>query len=157
METGNGTPDAEWFRGVVDGSGLVFFVLRVQPDVAYEFMSPGIEKQLGVRAEDAVADAQSVLRLLDPRHSDQVPELLSLPPGTELSVELQWRHVDGWPVYTRTWLRSRQRADGSVVLDGATQETGRLHEAEADLRLSEERYRLLAENAWESQWCCQAA
>lgn len=157
METGNGTPDAEWFRGVVDGSGLVFFVLRVQPDVAYEFMSPGIEKQLGVRAEDAIADAQAVLRLLDPRHAGEVPVIMGLRPGSETTIELRWRHVDGCPVYTRTWLRSRQRADGSVVLDGATLDIGRLHEAEADLRLSEERYRLLAENAWESQWCCQAA
>ncbi len=152
MESGTGSPDVEWFRGVVDDSGLVFFVLRVQPDVAYEFMSPGIEKQLGVRAEDAVADAQAVLERIDPRHADEVPEVLSLRPGTEVSVELQWRHVDGWPVYTRTWLRSRQRADGSVVLDGATQETGRLHEAETDLRQSEERYRLLAENAWDVIW-----
>lgn len=152
METGNGTPDAEWFRGVVDGSGLVFFVLRVQPDVAYEFMSPGIEKQLGVRAEDAIADAQAVLRLLDPRHAGEVPVIMGLRPGSETTIELRWRHVDGCPVYTRTWLRSRQRADGSVVLDGATLDIGRLHEAEADLRLSEERYRLLAENAWEVIW-----
>lgn len=152
METGNGTPDAEWFRGVVDGSDLVFFVLRVQPDVAYEFMSPGIEKQLGVRAEDAIADAQAVLRLLDPRHAGEVPVILGLRPGSETTIELRWRHVDGCPVYTRTWLRSRQRANGSVVLDGATQDIARLHEAEADLRQSEERYRLLAENAWDVIW-----
>ena len=123
MESGNCAPDAEWFRDVANGSGQVFFLLRVQPDVAYEFMSPSIEKQLGVRAEDAVADAQSVLRLLDPVHAAEVPVILGLRPGIETTIELQWRHVDGRPVHTRTWLRSRQRADGSVVLDGATQDT----------------------------------
>ena len=49
METGNGSPDAEWFRDVANGSGQVFFLLRVQPDLAYEFMSPGIEMRRSKR------------------------------------------------------------------------------------------------------------
>ena len=55
-------------------------------------------------------------------------------------------------MYSRTWAHCRQRPDGSVVLDGVTRDITQLRETEADLRLSEERYRLLAENAWEVIW-----
>ncbi len=65
---------------------------------------------------------------------------------------MTWRHRDGRPVHSRAWVRSRRRDDGSVVLEGSIRDITQLHEAETDLRLSEQRYRLLAENAWEIIW-----
>ena len=49
-------------------------------------------------------------------------------------------------------MRSRRREDGSVILEGSIRDFTRLHEAESELRLSEQRHRLLAENAWEVIW-----
>ena len=49
-------------------------------------------------------------------------------------------------------MRSRQREDGSVILEGSIRDITQLHDAETELRLSEQRYRLLAENAWEIIW-----
>ena len=56
------------------------------------------------------------------------------------------------PCNARAWVRSRRREDGSVILEGSIRDITQLHEAETELRLSEQRYRLLAENAWEIIW-----
>ena len=65
---------------------------------------------------------------------------------------MTWRHRDGHPVHARAWVRSRQREDGSTILEGSIRDITQLHDAETELRLSEHRYRLLAENAWEIIW-----
>jgi diguanylate cyclase (GGDEF)-like protein/PAS domain S-box-containing protein len=49
-------------------------------------------------------------------------------------------------------VRSRQREDGSVVLEGITRDVTQLHHMETELRQSEDRYRLLVENAWDVVW-----
>ena len=50
MQTSDGRPSAEWFEHVADGGGLVFFVLRVHPDVAFEFLNDAIETQIAANA-----------------------------------------------------------------------------------------------------------
>jgi len=152
MQTSDGRPDAVWFERVADGGTLVFFVLRVQPDVAFEFLNDAVEAQIGCPATEGLADPAAVLGLIDPSHAGRLAEALAIPPGSDTTVELTWHHRDGRPVYSRTWAHCRRRPDGSVVLDGVTRDITQLRETEADLRLSEERYRLLAENAWEVIW-----
>ena len=152
MQTSDGRPDAVWFERVADGGTLVFFVLRVQPDVAFEFLTDAVEAQIGCPATEGLADPAAVLGLIDPSHAGRLAEALAIPPGSDTTVELTWHHRDGRPVYSRTWAHCRRRPDGSVVLDGVTRDITQLRETEADLRLSEERYRLLAENAWEVIW-----
>jgi len=152
MQTSDGRPDAVWFERVADGGTLVFFVLRVQPDVAFEFLNDAVEAQIGCPATEGLADPAAVLGLIDPSHAGRLAEALAIPPGSDTTVELTWQHRDGRPVYSRTWAHCRRRPDGSVVLDGVTRDITQLRETEADLRLSEERYRLLAENAWEVIW-----
>ena len=152
MQTSDGRPDAVWFERVADGGTLVFFVLRVQPDVAFEFLNDAVEAQIGCPATEGLADPAAVLGLIDPSHAGRLAEAMAIPPGSATTVELTWHHRDGRPVYSRTWAHCRRRPDGSVVLDGVTRDITQLRETEADLRLSEERYRLLAENAWEVIW-----
>jgi len=152
MQTSDGRPDAVWFERVADGGTLVFFVLRVQPDVAFEFLNDAVEAQIGCPATEGLADPAAVLGLIDPSHAGRLAEAMAIPPGSDTTVELTWHHRDGRPVCSRTWAHCRQRPDGSVVLDGVTRDITQLRETEADLRLSEERYRLLAENAWEVIW-----
>ena len=152
MQTSDGRPDAVWFERVADGGTLVFFVLRVQPDVAFEFLTDAVEAQIGCPAAEGLADPAAVLGLIDPSHAGRLAEAMAIPPGSATTVELTWQHRDGRPVYSRTWAHCRRRPDGSVVLDGVTRDITQLRETEADLRLSEERYRLLAENAWEVIW-----
>jgi len=152
MDASHGPPDAVWFERVADGGTLVFFVLRVQPDVAFEFLTDAVEAQIGCPATEGLADPAAVLGLIDPSHAGRLAEAMAIPPGSDTTVELTWHHRDGRPVYSRTWAHCRRRPDGSVVLDGVTRDVTQLRETEADLRLSEERYRLLARNAWEVIW-----
>jgi len=141
---------------MASGSGMMFFVLRVQPDVALEFVNnaPGTVL-VGDRTEPGSAtdiDAASLLEQIDPDYADRLAEVIALPPGTGTQVELKWNRLDGLSTYGRGLVRSRQRADGSVVIEGALADITELHEAETRLMNSEKRSRLLAENAWEVIW-----
>ena len=147
-----GAPAAEWFERIADNSGLVFFVLRVRPDLAYEYISDAVEGRLGVTPAEARADADAVHGRIDPDFLGVLAGALATRPGHQASVELKWRHRNGTPLFTRTWMQARQRQDGSVVLEGTVAEITELRDTKAELRHSEERYRLLAENAWEVIW-----
>jgi len=156
MSAGDRIPDSEWFEQMASGSGMMFFVLRVQPDVALEFVNnaPGTVL-VGDRTEPGSAtdiDAASLLEQIDPDYADRLAEVIALPPGTGTQVELKWNRLDGLSTYGRGLVRSRQRADGSVVIEGALADITELHEAETRLMNSEKRSRLLAENAWEVTW-----
>jgi diguanylate cyclase (GGDEF)-like protein/PAS domain S-box-containing protein len=152
MQISDGGPNAEWFRQMANGSAVVFFVLRVHPDAAFEFLTDAVEDQIGCSAAEGLADPAAVLGLIDPEYGDQLAALLALTPGEETTAEMTWRHRDGRPVHARAWVQSRQRDDGSVILEGSIRDITQLYDAETDLRLSEQRYRLLAENAWEIIW-----
>lgn len=147
-------PDSEWFAQMADSSGLLFFILRVKPDVAFEFVNDGPQAVLvGLRpAPGSTADTEKVLSRIDPEYADTLAAALNLPPGRDTHVELKWRHLDGTPTYSRGWIRSRQREDGSVIVEGALQDVTKLHTVEQELRNSERRHRLLAQNAWEVVW-----
>jgi diguanylate cyclase (GGDEF)-like protein/PAS domain S-box-containing protein len=141
---------------MADASGLMFFVLRVRPDVALEFVNdaPGAVL-IGERTDSGGAtdaDATNLLGQIDPDYADRLSAVLALPPGSGTQVELKWNRLDGQSTWGRGWVRSRERQDGSVVIEGALADITELHEAETLLKRSEERSRLLAENAWEVIW-----
>lgn len=149
-------PDGDWFAQMADASGLMFFVLRVRPDVALEFVNdaPGAVL-IGERTTSGGAtyiDAANLLGQIDPDYADRLSAVLALPPGSGTQVELKWNRLDGQSTWGRGWVRSRERQDGSVVIEGALADITELHEAETLLKRSEKRSRLLAENAWEVIW-----
>ena len=156
MSADDRIPDSDWFEQMASSSGMMFFVLRVRPDLALEFVNnaPGTVL-VGDRNESGSAtdiDAASLLGQIDPDYADRLAEVLALPPGTDTQVELRWNRLDGRSTYGRGSIRSRQRTDGSVVIEGALADITELHEAETQLMNSEKRNRLLAENAWEVIW-----
>lgn len=156
MSAGDHRPDGDWFAQMADASGLMFFVLRVRPDVALEFVNdaPGAVL-IGERTDSGGAtdaDATNLLGQIDPDYADRLSAVLDLPPGSGTQVELKWNRLDGQSTWGRGWVRSRERQDGSVVIEGALADITELHEAETLLKRSEKRSRLLAENAWEVIW-----
>ena len=156
MSADDRVPDAEWFEQMASSSAMMFFVLRVHPDLALEFVNnaPGAVL-VGDQTESGSAtdiDAASLLGQIDPNYADRLAEVLALPTGTDIQVELKWNRLDGLSTYGRGSVRSRQRTDGSVVIEGALADITELHEAQTSLSRSEKRSRLLAENAWEVIW-----
>ncbi|MFM9033249.1 MAG: diguanylate cyclase [Mycobacterium sp.] len=146
-------PDSRWFQLVADSAGFVFFILRIRPDLALEFVNGGTRTQLvGQRFGTTPAEAEAMVERIDPESIGTFEAMRSMRPGQSMWVDLKWRHVSGRPVYSRGWVQCSRRADNSVVLDGAMQDITRVHEMEAELRRSEERHRLLAENAWDVIW-----
>lgn len=135
-------PGSDWFRWVADNAGLVFFVLRVQPDLAFEFVNGGIRTR----------SAGAVFANIHPDSAEQLDAVLRMTPGTSTTVELRWLPPGSDSVYSRGWVHSRRRPDDSVVIEGAMQDVTRLHQVENELRRSEGRHRLLAENAWDVIW-----
>jgi diguanylate cyclase (GGDEF)-like protein/PAS domain S-box-containing protein len=156
MSADDRVPDAEWFEQMASSSGMMFFVLRVHPDLALEFVNSAPGAVLaGDRTGPGSAtdvDAASLLGQVDPNYAERLAEVLALPPGTDIQVELKWNRLDGLSTYGRGSVRSRQRTDGSVVIEGALADITELHEAQTSLSRSEKRSRLLAENAWEVIW-----
>lgn len=156
MSADDHRPDGDWFAQMADASGLMFFVMRVRPDVALEFVNnaPGAVL-IGERTESGSAtdvEAEKLLRQIDPDYADRLSAVLALPPGSGTQVELKWNRLDGQSTWGRGWVRSRERQDGSVVIEGSLVDVTDQHEAETRLRRSEKRSRLLAENAWEVIW-----
>ena len=156
MSADDHRPDADWFTQMADASGLSFFVLRVRPDIALEFLNdaPGA-LLIGERSESGSktdVEAEKLLGRIDPDYADRLSAVIALPPGSGTQVELKWNRLDGQSSWGRGWVRSRERQDGSVVIEGSLMDITDEHEAEVRLRRSEKRSRLLAENAWEVIW-----
>lgn len=153
MSRDDGLPDSTWFEQVADRSGLVFYVLRIQPDVAFEYVGTALQTRLGIPVSAGIpVDTAAVLGRIDPESADQLAAALTMSPGQELTVDAKWRHVDGHSVYSRAWIRATERPDGSVVQEGVVLDITELREVETELRRSEQRHRLLAENAWDVVW-----
>ena len=146
------TPGPDWFKRIADKSELVFFVLRVAPDLAYEYISDAVETLIGVTSAEAIADAEAVHSRVDTDFLGVLASALSTQPGHQTSVELKWHHHNGTPLFTRAWMQARQRPDGSVVMEGTVSEITELRDVETELRKSEKRHRLLDENAWDVIW-----
>jgi len=129
-----GLPTSGWFDLIAQSSGLSFFVLRVAPDLAFEFVSSAVTPSLGIPVPDqTAADAAAVLSRIAVEHADRLAEILALPVGQQKSMELNWRHLDGRPVFSRAVVQSRRRDDGSVILEGVVQDITELRELEAEL------------------------
>ena len=139
--------DDAWFREIAEGAGDVLFALRLRPDAAVEYVSRSIVDQLGFEADELIADPGLLTRRVDELDALELQRVLASPAGTKGWLDLRWVHRDGRRVWTQSWLRTRERADGSVVLEGTSHDITELREAEQARLVAEERYRLMAESA----------
>lgn len=148
-----GRPGPEWFEELAELNGLVFFVLRIRPDVAFEYLGAALHERLGIPVDPGIAvDTEAVLGRIDPESAELLAATLAMEPGQKMAVDLKWRHIDGQTVSSRGWIRAVERPDGSVVQEGVVLDITELREIETELRRSEQRHRLLAENAWDVVW-----
>lgn len=148
-----GPPGTEWFERIADDSGLIFFVMQIQPTVAFDYLGSALYERLGVPVTpETVADANAILGRIAPESAERLAAGFAMTPGQELTLDLKWLHVEGYPVYSRAWMRAVGRPDGSVAQEGVVLDITELREVENELRRSEQRSRLLAENAYDVIW-----
>lgn len=146
-------PRTGWFERIAERSGLIFYILRVRPDVAFEYLGSALQTRLGIAVNPGTpVDTEAVLGRIDPDSAGRLAATLAMEPGQELSMDLKWLHLDGHSVHSRAWMQAYQRPDGSVVQEGVVQDITELREVETELRRSEQRSRLLAENAYDVIW-----
>jgi diguanylate cyclase (GGDEF)-like protein/PAS domain S-box-containing protein len=138
-------PDG-WFWALAEATGDVFYVLRTEPDLAFEFVSDAITALDGYTPAEHYADPGLVLRMIDARDTAALDSDLAAPVGTHLDADLRWVHRDGHTVWTNHRNRKRTRQDGSVVLEGSGRDITALRETQERLVASEQEFRTLTEN-----------
>lgn len=135
-----------WFRELAERTGDVFFVVRISPDLAVEFVSDTVSNWGGVGVADFLTDPALIQRLIHPDDREKLTALFAGEPDQDVEFELRWRHRDGRPVWTQTSVRRRVRADDSVALEGTLHDITAVRLAEQELARSEEKLRLVLDN-----------
>ena len=126
---------AELAAGLVD----VLYLMRLEPDMAFEYVSPSVEAMVGYTPQEHYDDPQLGMRLLDPRDLDVLVGAAQAEFERPVDFTVRWVARDGHLVWTHHRCVKQRRDDGSVVLYGAARDITQEHE-------TFERYRLLAEN-----------
>lgn len=144
---GDNLPNGAVYRYQVDADGRRSF----------PFMSRGFESVIGIRAEDAMADADVVLNTVHPDDKKLVEEAAaeSLAKGSPFFCEIRLGQRDGiwrWATFRSAPTRM---ADGSMFWDGVMIDVTEAHQAHEALRQSEEQLRLALAAAGAATWAWQ--
>lgn len=132
--------------------GDVVYALRLEPDLAFEYVSSAVLEFSGHTPEEHYADAEVGVQSIDPRDLPIVEAAFENEPGARFEFTVRWIRQDRRVIWAQHRCRKKLREDGSVVIFGAARDVTSKVLAEEALAASEERYRLLAENASDIVW-----
>lgn len=125
----------------------VVYVLRLEPDQAFEYVSPSVQGLVGYSPEEHYADPMLGMKLLDPRDTEVLLGAAAGPLGEAVEFTVRWMARDGRRVWTQHRCVRQKRDDGATVLYGSARDVTLQHEDQERRREAEERYRLVAENS----------
>lgn len=134
---------AEIAGAFIDVSG----VMQLEPELAFEELSPGIESLVGYSIDDLTQRPELVGQLINTDDLELWAKVCSAPLGQITSVTLRGRSKDGDPVWAEVRCARYQRSDGSIALYGVAQNVTAREAADHALRIQQERMRLMLENA----------
>jgi diguanylate cyclase (GGDEF)-like protein/PAS domain S-box-containing protein len=125
----------------------VVYVLRTEPDMAFEYVSPSVEALVGYTPQEHYDDPDLGVRLVDHRDLDVLLSATKAPEGQPFDFTVRWVAKDGRTVWTDHHCRIVRREDGSVAVYGAARDITDHRAALAELEQSEARLRLLLANS----------
>ena len=134
-------PGSDWYRDLALISGDFFYILRVEPDVAFEFVSDSVEGLMGYSAQEILADPSLLFAVVSPDDRLALEQALTQSSSQPQSLFLTWTAKTGETVVTQQWFRSRSRPDGSRVLEGSMRDVTTQTATQSALRDSEARFR----------------
>jgi len=132
--------------------GDVVYALQMEPVPRFIYISPSVLHLSGYTDEEHYADPTIAIESTDPRDRPKVQEAFAAPPGSVQEFVVRWIRRDRHIIWTHHRSRKVVQDDGSVVIYAAARDVTAQVKAEAGLAASEERYRLLAENASDIVW-----
>ena len=132
--------------------GDVVYALQLNPEPHFLYISPSVLHLSGYSDEEHYQDASIAIESTDPRDRAKIQEAFAAPPGEIQEFVVRWIRRDRHITWTHHRTRKQVLDDGSVVIYAAARDVTAKVKAEAGLAASEERYRLLAENASDVVW-----
>ena len=134
-------PGSDWYRDLAQMSGDFFYTIRVEPDLAFEFISDNVENLMGYTAAEVLEDPGLLFRVVKDHDLPALQHALAQRSSVPSSLYLGWTAKAGETVVTQQWYRSRERADGTTVVEGTVRDVTTQMQTQAALRESEERFR----------------
>jgi two-component system sensor kinase FixL len=137
----NNLPDSVIYRYTYDASGKLRFL----------FVSAGIEKLYGVTAEQVLADAGAMYRLILPEYLPSLIEAQqsSFHSGSDFTIEAPIRRPDGEVRWMRLRSRPVRQADGQIVWHGVQGDITEIRETLEALRDSERQFKAVFDTSME--------
>jgi PAS domain S-box-containing protein len=139
-------------RAIVETSKDWIWELNLQG--IHTFSNPAVEAILGYRPEDLIGNLSLELLHEDDRVlvETKLPEWIEKKCGWQ-NIQLRWKHKEGGWRYLESNAEPILDADGSLLgFRGVDRDVTDRKQADEALRESEEKYRLLAENAMDVIW-----
>jgi PAS domain S-box-containing protein len=134
------------FRLLAENSRDIIFRYRVAEPGGMEYISPSILRIAGYRPEEYYADPAFPATVVHPDDREAFDRMVG--ERLEGPIELRWSHRDGSVLWTEQTNVHIIDAEGNLLaVEGVVRDITQRKEAELALRESEERFRLLAENA----------
>jgi PAS domain S-box-containing protein len=136
----------ERFRLLAEHAQDIIFRYRVVEPRGYEYVSPAVTRMSGCKPECYYADPDFAVKNVHPEDLPRFQDMLAS--GHQGAIELRWITRDGNVIWTEQRDTAIRDESGEVIaVEGIVRDITARKRAEDELRQSEERFRLLAENA----------
>ena len=144
----------ERFRMLAQNAADIVFRYTLYPQYRYEYISPSVEKITGYSPEDYYSDPHIGIKKIHPQDIHVVREFQKLNRKKQLGkseikpMVLRWIRKDGGIIWIETVNNQIKDKAGKVIaIEGISRDITERKQAEEILKGSEEKFRMLAENA----------